>query len=252
MIPPMISFPRQQNGSDASTKGQQPKALIERSDEDDDDDASTESCQSACSADADEGDHILVMVVPLVTGKQTLRSSGRRISWKFNVDWEGGIDASFKSIETEESSLYHVLDIQEGDEDSSSRRDGYVSFKRGSLHKTLLSDDMHSSFRSSFGVPSNKVFSETTELQFEDSTEKDVQPPQANDDQAPSQSSCDNDVLDLKTSLGRLINTESDLADLLMANPSFQPEEIQLLQDRVRTLKELDDELASLAKAKAA
>ncbi|KAL7483111.1 hypothetical protein ACHAW6_008760 [Cyclotella cf. meneghiniana] len=110
--------------------------------------------------------------LPISNGAKEHERPSRRISWKFNTDWEAA-SASFRrrssALTSSLNSWYHVLDIGDevdgvdqqhiGEENASKgdvkpkgmkKRPTIVkdkSFKR-SVHNTLLSDEERSSFQS--------------------------------------------------------------------------------------------------------
>jgi hypothetical protein len=115
-------------------------------------------------------DQVVETIMVPIKDSGGIRKPSRRSSWKFNTDWEGAI-SSFKSassmLSSSLSSWYHVLDIDEEEEDHDddgkesgmgdpnhhNNRSKENSFKRPSLHSTMLKEEeARSSFaKASFG-----------------------------------------------------------------------------------------------------
>eukprot|EP00804_Cyclotella_cryptica_P019202 CCRYP_006124-RA/>CCRYP_006124-RA protein AED:0.27 eAED:0.27 QI:0/-1/0/1/-1/1/1/0/176 len=131
--------------------------------------------RDSSSSSSDTGCQSADGTLPISNGAKGHEPPSRRISWRFNTDWEGAA-ASFRrrsSVLTSSlNSWYHVLDIGEDTDevdqqhiDDGKSCKGEVkekgikkrptivkekSFKR-SVHNTLLSDEERSSFQSSLG-----------------------------------------------------------------------------------------------------
>jgi hypothetical protein len=202
------------------------------------------------------------------------RKTSRRISWKFNTDWEGAISSFRSSVSASFNSWYRVLDIEDDSEDEDEEignEEGTLgrgmqrpnlskdkSFKR-SLHSTVLSDDRRTSFQSSTGdqslsgdmneylkslncskTRSSEIFDETSSLSHHEH-HKD--------------SGClttqEKEGTEMLRRLSDLINMKCDVPDLqLIKITRLEKEESELVQERVRSLQDLDKEL-DMEKSKA-
>lgn len=218
MVPSSISFPREQESSRTLTLRSSFKSQPVSNSEDGNEKSD------------DEGSDVVIVVIPLNTAcGQTRRRSSRRESWKFNIDWENGLDSSLKSVGTEgASSVYQFLECEQGGNEAQvtdAKCPRGESFKRGSLLDTIISDDMWTSFRAS-----------CSEL----SEDKPVVG--VHDEESPQETAASNEIVDLKTSLGGLINMKSDLTDLTTTH-NLDSKEVAMLQERVKNLQDIDDEL---------
>lgn len=225
MVPSSISFPREQ---DSSRTRELQSSFKNENNSDDSNDMSD-----------DEDSDMLIMVVPLkTTCNHTRRRSSCLIeSWKFNIDWEDGLDSSFKSVGTEgASSLYQFLECKQGGDECHVVSDDAKfpqgeSFKRGSLLESIISDEMCTSFRAIYSEMSDDKVVVGTHV--EESSQGRV---------GKASSPASNEILDVDTSLGRLINMDSDLG-YLMTTHNLNSKEVSILQERVKNLQEIDDEL---------
>lgn len=209
------------------------------------------------------------------------RRLSRRASWKFNTDWESAI-SSFRSgsssvLSSSFNSWYHVLDIEDDDdvdkqknasqETSSNERGNLTestsarekSFKR-SVHTTLLSDDERTSFQSSIASDlfmtddidcypeswdtSDQVMSHEQNQVASTATNSYEQQACAVHTAQPPERISDNTLVALKSRLSELIETNNDFAfqGLTQCIP-IEKTDVELLQERVKSLEDLDEEL---------
>lgn len=186
----------------------------------------------------------------------------RRTSWKFNTDWEGAI-SSFRSatssiLSASLNSWYHVLEFEE-DEHSDDELDAsevtekhgvqraHKPFKR-SLHSTLL-DEERTSFQSSLGNDQSEDMNEYLEsLNRSKSASERSAFPSTHNEQEDSDAQAQQDAGKKDTAMLRrlsgLLNMKCDMPDLLLLKCTMlEKDEADLVQERVRSLQELDDEL---------
>eukprot|EP00804_Cyclotella_cryptica_P029598 CCRYP_017303-RA/>CCRYP_017303-RA protein AED:0.21 eAED:0.21 QI:0/-1/0/1/-1/1/1/0/275 len=211
------------------------------------------------------------------------RLSSRRASWKFNTDWESAISSfrsgSTSMLSSSLNSWYHVLDIEDGDVDADNQEGvtqetagedgGHVpssitarekSFKR-SVHTTLLCDDERTSFQSSLGsdhfmgndihcYPESWDTSDQVKSHENDQVKSSTSPREQQREsvihvaQPPARRSADNTVVTLKSRLSELIEMNDDIAcQGLTQFVPLEKHDVELLQERVKSLEDLDEEL---------